>query len=124
PHRFEYANGIKHYIDQVIVRNGLQTTYKYSDNFKISFDDAAFTIFQNPHAAFYCLSKEQVQLWVDSGYKWKNKVVAFGILESAATFSLYENFEFFKPHPDNIGYFEVQHYGNKYMQYHAVTNPE
>lgn len=121
PHRFEYCNGKKHYFDQAIVRKDQTTSYKYAENLKISFDDASFTVFQNPHAAFYCLNKEQMQLWKNSGYKWKNKVVAFGVLESAATFSLYENFEFFKPHPDNIGYFEVQHFGNKYMLQHKIV---
>jgi len=54
----------------------------------------------------------------------ENKVVAFGVLESAATFSWYENFEFFKPHPDSIGYLEVQHYGNKYSSYHSFLNEQ
>ncbi len=115
PHRFEYANGIKHYFDQAIIDENRSTSYTYSEKLKVSFDDVSFSVFQNPHAAIYCLSKEQINLWIESGYKWRNKVVAFGVLESAATFSLYENFEFFKPHPDNIGYLEVQHYGNKYM---------
>jgi hypothetical protein len=120
PHRFEYCNGVKYFFDQMIADKPGKTAYNYSEILKVYTDDAAFVVYENPHAAFYCLSKEQLLLWKNSGYKWKNKVVAYGVLESAATYSLYENFEFLKPHPDNINYFEVQHYGNKYMLKHKV----
>lgn len=122
PHRFEYFNGLKHYFDQSSMENNILKPRKYSEHLKIVSDDVMFTIFENPHAAFYCLNKEQMLLWIKSGYKWKNKVVAFGILESAVTFSMYENFEFFNPHPENISYLEVQHYGNKYILQHRLLN--
>ncbi len=115
PHRFEYYIGLKYYFEQsVLIKDTLQP-HKYLEQLTIISGGIKFSIYENPHAAFYCLNKEQMQLWINSGYKWKNKVVAFGALESAATFCLYENFQFFNPHPDNISYFEVQHYGNKYM---------
>jgi hypothetical protein len=115
PHRFEYYKGIKYYIDQLSVRNDKQTIFTHSNTLNLNLDDVSFCIYENPHAAFYCLNKNQMLMWIDSGYKWKNKVVAFGTLESAATFSMYENFQFIKPRPDYIDYLEVQHFGNKYM---------
>ena len=113
PHRFEYFKGLKAYIDQCPVINDPSRSNKYSEHLKIIADDAVFAVFENAHSAFYCLNKQQMRLWIKSGYKWKNKVAAVGVLESAATFCMYENFEFFKPHPDNMSYFEVQHFGNK-----------
>jgi len=115
PHRFEYYNGFKSYFDQCAMSKTGFKANSYSEHLRIISEDATFTIFENSHSAFYCLNKEQMMLWIDSGYKWKNKIVAVGKLESAATFCMYENFEFFKPHPDNMFYFEVQHYGNKHI---------
>lgn len=125
PHRFEYYKGVKHYLDQNTVRNDKQTIFNYADYLKVDlFDNISLCVYQNPHAGFYCLSKEQLYIWIKSGYKWKNKVVAFGILESAATFCLYENFQFLSPHPNSLGYFEVQHYGNKYILNDNIVNQE
>lgn len=115
PHRYEYYNGEKSYFDQCYNSKSGPASNKYSEQLKIISDEATFTVFENSHSAFYCLSREQMELWIASGYKWKNKIVAVGSLESAATFCLYENFEIFKPHPCNMYYLEVQHYGNKFM---------
>jgi hypothetical protein len=115
PHRFEYHNGIKYYLDQIAVNGKALAYYSYIDMFKVKHGHIKYCIYENPHAAFYCLNKTQIYKWVQSGYKWKNKVVAIGPLESAATFAMFENFKFMKPHPDCAGYFELQHFGHKYM---------
>jgi len=125
PHRFEYFKGVKHYLDQTTVRIDKQTIFNYADFLKVDlFDNVSLCVYQNPHSGFYCLSKEQLYIWIKSGNKWKNQVVAFGILESAATFCLYENFQFLSPHPNSLGYFEVQHYGNKYILNDKIVDQE
>ena len=121
PHRFEYFNGVKYYMDHEAFLNNDSKIYNYSDILSVDLGDTKFCVYANPHAAFYCLNKAQMLIWVKSGYKWKNKSIAFGPLESAATFVLYENFKFLKPHPDNINYFEIQHFGNKYILQNKVV---
>lgn len=115
PHRYEYYNGFKSYFDQCSMSKNGPRSNSYSEHLKLVSDDAVFTIFENSHSAFYCLNKEQMMIWIKSGYQWKNKIAAVGLLESAATFCMYENFEFFKPHPCNMFYLEVQHWGNKHI---------
>ncbi|GAB3925910.1 hypothetical protein [Mucilaginibacter myungsuensis] len=116
PHRFEYSEGIKYYLDQTTTYGTSTAHYHHNDTMSIEIENVKYCTYENPHAAWYCLTKKQLNSWIASGYKWKSKIVAFGPLESAATFSLLENFKFLKPHPRNINYFEVQHCGNKYIK--------
>ena len=73
-HRFEYFNGNKLYIDQIIYKKNELAYHKYSGFFKLSLDDATFVIFQNSNAGLYCLNKEQLLIWKKSGYKWKTRL--------------------------------------------------
>jgi len=122
PHRFEYANGIKYYLDQTTTYDRPDAHYHYAEHLAVDLNYVKYCVYENPHAAFYCLNNKQLQRWVSSGYKWKDKIVAFGPLESAATFSLFENFKFLKPHPSFIGFFEIQHCSNKYIKKAGLIN--
>ncbi len=126
PHRFEMNAGDKIYIDRdfenklwkgpdgsnfVDVVNPITTiTYHAS----MIGRKVRFAEFTNPHAACYCLSPEQISTWGRSGRRWRERVVWIGPLESAATGSLYEVFDLYKPHPDNRWYLEIEHLDPKY----------
>lgn len=126
PHRFEMNAGEKIYIDRdfgnalwkgpdgsdtVDVVNPI-TTIKYQAS--IVGRNVRFAEFTNPHAACYCLSREQVSAWARTGRRWHGRAVWIGPLESAATGSLYEAFDLYKPHPDNRWYLEIEHLDPKY----------
>ena len=118
PHRYEMLNGVKTYIDISAINN---QKCHWNKLLKIRIGDIEFAECVNPHAAFYCLSKEQMQIWKLSGRNWYNKVSSVGSLESAATFCLFEVFTLYKPHPKNINFLEVEHWDDKYSK---MYNPE
>ncbi|WP_373533970.1 hypothetical protein [Microcoleus sp.] len=111
PNRYEMYQGTKRYIDltitQPLVINKLSS---------VEIEGVKFAEFNNPHAAFYCLSRKQMKHWIKSGRLFKNRIVDVGPLESAATFCLLECFSIYKPHPSNLNYFEVRHYDSKYSK--------
>jgi hypothetical protein len=111
PHRYEYVDGVKRYIDLNI---DLQLAWNKLSVLNIG--GVKFSEFTNPHAALYCLSRDQLRLWKRSGRTWSNGVVWVGPLESAATYCLLECFDLFKPHPSNLTYLEVRHCDVKYSQ--------
>ncbi len=111
PNRYEMYEGTKRYIDLTI-----DTDLAWNKLSGVEIENVKFAEFTNPHAAFYCLSRKQMQQWIKSGRVWKNQVINVGPLESAATFCLLECFSIYKPHPSNLNYFEVRHYDNKYSQ--------
>lgn len=120
PNRYEMYEGTKRYIDLTILEKGLIWNKLSS----VEIEGVKFAEFNNPHAAFYCLSRKQMQRWIKSGRVWKNQIINVGPLESAATFCLLECFSIYKPHPANLNYFEVRHYDTKYSQlYPAPESP-
>ncbi|MGL5063173.1 MAG: hypothetical protein ACRC62_24605 [Microcoleus sp.] len=117
PNRYEMHEGIKRYIDLTILAEGL-TWNKLSS---VEIEGVKFAEFNNSHAAFYCLSRKQMQRWIKSGRLLKDRVIDVGPLESAATFCLLECFSIYKPHPANLHYFEVRHYDTKYSKLYPKT---
>jgi hypothetical protein len=111
PNRYEMYQGTKRYIDltitQPLVINKLSS---------VEIEGVKFAEFNNPHSAFYCLSRKQMKHWIKSGRFFKNQIVNVGPLESAATFCLLECFSIYKPHLSNLNYFEVRHYDTKYSK--------
>ncbi len=119
PHRYEYLDGVKRYIDLTI-----DTELAWNKLSVLNIGGVQFSEFTNPHAALYCLSRDQLRLWERSGRTWKNCVVDVGPLESAATYCLLECFNLFKPHPSNLTYLEVRHWDTKYSQlYPKLESP-
>lgn len=114
PHRYEMIEGNKFFIDQEIFYGDKMEAYSINALFSIKVGDVELQEFENSHAAIYLLDQTQLNIWLASGNKWKNQVVAFGALESAATYSLYENFTFLKPSLTNIDFLQVKHWGTKY----------
>jgi hypothetical protein len=112
PHRYEMNEGKKFYIDL----NWREEFKPFSWNRMATFevDGVKFGECGNSHAAFYCLSLRQLELWERTGRLLKNKVVMVGPLESAATGCLCEAFTTYKPHPMNLNYLEVEHHDLKY----------
>ncbi|WP_228057338.1 hypothetical protein [Tychonema sp. LEGE 07203] len=111
PNRYEMYQGTKRYIDLTITRSLLINKLS-----SVEIEGVKFAEFNNPHAAFYCLSRKQMKHWIKSGRLFKNQIVDVGPLESAATFCLLECFSIYKPHPSNLNYFEVRHYDSKYSK--------
>ncbi|MEG4227105.1 hypothetical protein QUA35_14205 [Microcoleus sp. N9_B2] len=119
PNRYEMYQGTKRYIDLTITHPLLINKLS-----SVEIEGVKFAEFNNPHSAFYCLSKNQMKHWINSGRLFKNQVVNVGPLESAATFCLLECFSIYKPHPSNLNYFEVRHYDSKYSKlYPELESP-
>lgn len=117
PHRYELWKGIKSYIDLTIETNNSTAWNKLST---VEIEGVKFAEFTNPHSGFFCLSKHQIQLWKESGRKWKDEDFGFGgSRECAATYSLLECFSLYKPHPSNLHFFEVRHYDTKYSELYS-----
>ncbi|MEG3858642.1 hypothetical protein [Microcoleus sp. herbarium12] len=83
PNRYEMYEGTKRYIDLTITQ-----PFVVSKLSSVEIEGVKFAEFDNPHAAFYCLSRKQMKQWIKSGRVLKNQVVNVGSLESAATFCL------------------------------------
>ena len=113
PNRFEMWQGVKRYIDLTpfkdITWNKLSVVTV--DGFKIA-------ECSNPHAGLFCLSRRQMQAFAKSDRNWHGRDLYGGSRETAATFSLMEYFTLYKPHPENMYYFEVRHVDTKYSQLH------
>ncbi len=117
PNRYEMYEGTKRYIDLTI---GETIAWDRLSTFEI--DGLKYAECENPHAALYCLSAEQLNQWAQSSRDWQHKDFMVGPLECAATFSLLEYFIIYKPHPQNMYYLEVEHYDTKYSQLCPALN--
>jgi len=111
PNRFEMYQGTKRYIDLTI-----DPHLSWNQLSTVEIEGVKFAEFSNPHSAFYCLSKKQMEEWIKSGRIFKNKVLKVRHLESAATFCIWECFSIYKPPLSNLNYFEVRHYDSKYSK--------
>jgi hypothetical protein len=111
PNRFEMYQATKRYID--LTRDQQLSWNQLSS---VNIEGVKFAEFSNPHSAFYYLSRKQMKQWIKSGRVFKNQVVKVGLLDSAATFCLWECFSIYKSHPSNLNYFEVMDYDSKYSK--------
>lgn len=118
PNRYEMYEGKKSYIDLTI-----DDEVAWDRISIIESDGAKLAECSNPHSAIYCLTQEQMRYWIKSGRTWKNESIMVGPLESAATFCLMECFSIYKPHPQNLNYFEVRHYDTKYSKLYPGPSP-
>jgi hypothetical protein len=115
PHRFEVWHGRKVWIDRRSRRHpGEDMTAGRLTELKIG--GWRFAEPTNPHAGFYALTQSQVRRWLATGRQWYKLCSFFGPLESAATGCLEECFRLYKPHPDNIDFLEIRHFGTKYSE--------
>jgi len=114
PHRFEMLDGEKVYFD--LNWNEGQKDFRWNRFATFETGGVKFGECANPHGACFCLNRAQLDLWEKSGRHWKNRVVIVGPLESAATGCLFEAFTLYKPHPDNLRFFEVEHFDTKYSR--------
>lgn len=105
PNRYEMRDGHKTYPD---IADRLWNKLSIIDLNGLKFAEC-----QNMHAAFYCLSREQLKKWDKSGRYWYEKNFWVGFLECAATGCLYESFELYKPYLTNLYFLEVEHCGIK-----------
>lgn len=121
PNCYEMYNGRKYYIEATY--NEQDNTLKLVNNSLsvIEIGELKFCEYENSHVPLYCLTQEQLQIWADSGQQWKNKVMMVSPLESAGTACLFECFSLYFPHPDNLHFFEVMHWDNKYSIYIQET---
>jgi hypothetical protein len=116
PHLFEMYEGEEYYVNLLWpqFRESRECAWNRFATFTV--DGIKFGECNRPHAAFYCLNREQLELWQQSGRRWKNGVVTIGPIESAATYWLYEVFTLYKPHRENMHFFEVEHWDTKYAR--------
>lgn len=113
PNRFEMLNGVKRYIDLTPFKD-----IAWNRLSKVMLDGFVLSECSNPHAGMFCLSREQLRMFAEDRRDWRGKDVFGGSRESAATFSLMEHFTLYKPHPDNLHYFECRHVDTKYSELH------
>jgi hypothetical protein len=120
PNRYEMWEGTKRYIDLTI----MNSDKLWSERTAIELEGVKFAECANPHAGFYCISNDQIKIWIGSKREWKNRNLGFGgPRECAATYSLLECFYLYKPHTSNLHFFEVRHYDTKYSQLYPQHSP-
>lgn len=117
PHRYEINKGKKVYFD--LRWNVGFIPFRWNRYAYFCASGIRFGECENAHAACYCLNRKQLDVFIRSGRKWKNRVVMVGPLESAATGSLYESFKILKPAPENLNFLEVEHLDTKFSSYLA-----
>jgi hypothetical protein len=115
PHRYEYHEGMKYYNDQMMLNGVPSSNYRVAVKMGLSLGEVEFCQYENPHAGLYCLNQNQLVYWLQKGNKWKYQSTAYGPLESAATFNMMHYFDILKPKPNHLQFFQVRHYGAKYL---------
>jgi len=113
PHRYEMLEGRKIYIDRDF--NG-ENTFVWNRLSLVNIGPVQFAEFENPHAAMYCLSKDQTGKWMSADRKWYRKITFVSPLESADTGCLFECFKIYKPHLSNMHFLEVEHLDTYYSR--------
>ena len=113
PHRYEFWDGRKVYID-LVPATGADLVWNRLTQLDVG--DWKFAEFQNPHSGFYGLSQVQLSRWLQSGRRWYGLISFSGPRESAATGSLAESFRLYKPHPQNMNFLEIRHWDTKYAE--------
>jgi len=116
PHRFEYWQGERTYIDLVSKKSADICSWNRLTMLEVG--GWRFAEFENPHSGFYALSQAQLGRWLKSGRRWRGEISFVAARESAATGCLAEAFRLYKPHPDNMTFFEVRHLDTKYSEEH------
>lgn len=117
PNRYEMLEGTKRYIDLTINED---MAWDRLSVFEIN--GVKYAECQNSHAALYCLTAKQLDYWSRCDRDWRNLDFMVGPLECAGTFSLLESFIIYKPHPQNLHSFEVEHYDTKYSKLYPDPN--
>lgn len=106
PNRYEINGAKKVYIDQ----------NRYSKLAHLDMDGVQLSECANIHSASYLLSREQLDLWLESGRHLYRQISYIGPLESAASGCLMEVFRVYKPAPPNLRFLEVRHHDNCYAE--------
>ncbi len=119
PHRYEYLRGERTYVD-LVSRSSPVPDLAHDGNTVLDIGGWKFAEFANPHSAFYCLSRSQLERWLATGLHWSEKISFVDARVSAATGTLGEAFRLYKPHPDNMTFLLVHHWDTKYAQRNAA----
>lgn len=69
----------------------------------------------NPHSGCYFLNANQMAYWASQPYFLDRDTRFVGLLESAATLGIMKTFRVYKTAPEQAGFFEIQHFGKKYL---------
>lgn len=120
PHRFEYWQGRRTYID--LVSKSSPEICGWNRRTLLEIGGWKFAEFANPHSGFYALSRSQLHRWLETGRSWYGKVSFVAARESAATGCLAEALRLYKPHPDNMHFLEVRHLDTRYSQEHLARH--
>jgi hypothetical protein len=113
PHRYEMWNGVLTYVDAVARDD---PTPAWNRHTLLEVGGWRFAEFVNPHSGFYCLSRRQLERWLESGRHWYGLVTYAAPRESAATGALMEVFRIYKPHLANMRYLEIRHWDTKFTE--------
>jgi hypothetical protein len=120
PERYELWNGRKVRIDRSSRRRASEDLTA-SRLTLVEAGDWKFAEPINPHSGFYALTQAQLRHWLDSGRHWYKLCSYYGPLESAATGALEECFRLYKPHPDNLEFLEIRHFGTHYAELYGAA---
>jgi hypothetical protein len=69
----------------------------------------------NPHSGCYFLNANQMAYWANQPYFLDRDISFVGPLESAATLGIMKTFRVYKTALEQAGFFEIQHFGTKYL---------
>jgi hypothetical protein len=116
PHRYELRDGQKFYID-LWSKRARPEEQAWNRLTLLEIGGWKFAEFENPHSGFFCLSQQQLRRWLATGRRWAGLASYVGPRESAATGALEECFRLYKPHPSNMTYLQIRHWGTKYAEF-------
>ncbi len=79
---------------------------------------------QNPLGGFFCLSRMQLEKWMEQEHFLDMDSRLIGPIESGCSLGLIKTFQVYKPSFENANFLEAWHYDNRYLGKIAITYPE
>ena len=124
PHRFEQTEGQallpKVYIDGALAEAEVQPFRRTDGPEQLQglFLDQLlkFERTANPHSGCYCLSRAQLDQWLAQPHYASRDSSFVGPLESAASLGILRTFHVYKTVPEQAGFLEVRHWGERFLR--------
>ncbi|MFN3077592.1 MAG: hypothetical protein ABT940_12050 [Alphaproteobacteria bacterium] len=78
----------------------------------------------NVHSGCFFLTRNQMRRWIAGPTFLDMDTRLISALESAASLGIAKNFRSFKPGVENLEFFEIRHYGCKYLTHFSAAEAE